>query len=218
MHVRGRLASAPGVAQAPTKLIDLFVMREFLADEECEQLIRLIDRNRKPSSLFSNNPDPEFRTSETCNLDRKDALVREIETRITGLLGLDPRNGEPLQGQRYEAGQRFKPHHDYLRTDLPYWERQKGLGGQRTWTAMAYLNVPVEGGATYFPQADLLIQPRKGSLVAWHNLESDGNSNPATLHEGLPVLAGVKFIVTKWFRERPWGRPADPCALDGKLP
>jgi prolyl 4-hydroxylase len=208
MHVRARLSSTPGVTKIPTPLVDLFVIREFLTDEECEQLICLIDRDRKPSSLFSNNPDPGFRTSETCNLDRKDAFVREIEMRITRLLGLDPRHGEPLQGQRYEAGQLFKPHHDYLRTDLPYWERQKGLGGQRTWTAMAYLNVPDEGGATYFPEADLLIPPRKASLVAWHNLASDGNPNPATLHQGLPVLAGVKFIVTKWYRERPWGRPA----------
>ena len=181
----------------------------FLADHECRQLISLIEQDRKPSSLFSVHPDPDFRTSETCNLDRRNEPVAEIEKRITDLLGLEFLHGEPLQGQRYEKGQQFKPHHDYLRPDLPYWERQKELGGQRTWTAMAYLNVPTDGGATYFPEIDLLIRPRTGSLIVWNNLNSDGNPNPATLHQGMPVKDGVKFIVTKWFREYRWGQAPD---------
>jgi prolyl 4-hydroxylase len=24
------------------------------------------------------------------------------------------------------------------------------------------------------------------------------------LHQGLPVEAGLKYIITKWYRERPW--------------
>jgi hypothetical protein len=30
----------------------------------------------------------------------------------------------------------------------------------------------------------------------------DGSPNPWTLHEGMPVDAGAKYIVTKWYRER----------------
>ena len=204
-RVEERLLASAGARKVPSPLLDIFLLRDFLADEECRHIISLIDRNRKPSTLFSNNPDPQFRTSETCNLDRRDGVVCDVENRITSLLGLDTRLGEFLQGQRYETGQQFKPHHDYLRADLPYWQRQKDLGGQRTWTAMIYLNAPDEGGETYFPKVDLLVRPTPGTLVTWNNLDREGNPNPATLHQGMPVVAGVKWIVTKWFRERPWG-------------
>ncbi|WP_245942226.1 prolyl hydroxylase family protein [Sphingomonas gilva] len=165
----------------------------------------MIDANRKPSRLLSENPDAAFRTSETCNLDRENPLVRGIDARIARLLGIDPRLGEILQGQRYGVGQQFKPHHDYLRPSEPYWGRQKEIGGQRTWTAMAFLNVPGRGGETQFPRIELTIPPRIGSLVVWNNLDEAGEPNPATLHAGLPVAEGVKYIVTKWYRERPWG-------------
>ena len=31
----------------------------------------------------------------------------------------------------------------------------------------------------------------------------DGSPNPWTIHEGMPVESGSKYIVTKWYRERP---------------
>jgi prolyl 4-hydroxylase len=43
-------------------------------------------------------------------------------------------------------------------------------------------------------------------LLAWDNMAADGSPNTATLHEGMAVLEGTKYIITKWFREEPWGR------------
>ena len=207
MSVSHRLLTVAGVVRAPTPVLDLFLLRDFLSGDECAALVRRIDARRKPSPLFADNPDPEFRTSETCVFARDDVLVLAIEQRITDLLGLDPAHGEALQGQRYVAGQQFKPHHDYLRTDQPYWQRQRQVGGQRTWTAMAYLDVPERGGETVFPYARLAIPPRRGTLLAWNNLDETGAPNPGTLHQGMPVTGGEKHIVTKWYRENPWGPP-----------
>lgn len=207
-RVHDRLAATPGIQRAPRDAIDLFLLRDFLDADRCAALCALIDAKRKPSPLFSDNPDPLFRTSETCNLDPTDPDVFAAEAALEALTGLDPAHGERLQGQRYDVGQQFKAHHDYLRPDLPYWERQEAVGGQRTWTAMVFLDRPEAGGATYFPMFDLSIPPRPGTLVAWNNLDAAGEPNRATLHQGLPVEAGVKHIVTKWWRERPWGPPA----------
>ena len=80
----------------------------------------------------------------------------------------------------------------------------KETGGQRTWTAMVYLNDVEEGGATWFPRAGIRVSPRRGLLLAWNNMNPDGSPNPATLHEGMAVVSGVKYIVTKWFREATW--------------
>ncbi|HEX8937023.1 MAG TPA: 2OG-Fe(II) oxygenase, partial [Sphingomicrobium sp.] len=74
--------------------------------------------------------------------------------------------------------------------------------GQRTWTAMIYLNEPEEGGATRFKRIGKTVQPETGKLLAWNNLLPDGRPNPATLHQGMKVRRGTKYVLTKWFRER----------------
>src|SRR5690606_20897227 len=146
----------------------------------------------------------DFRTSDSCNFDPRHPLVQTVEAKIAAATGIDPRHGETMQGQRYAPGQQFKPHHDYFHTDQPYWPAEEQRGGQRTWTAMIYLSVPEKGGETEFPVAGVRLAPRLGTLVAWRNLEADGQPNPATLHHGMPVEAGMKYVVTKWYRERHW--------------
>jgi prolyl 4-hydroxylase len=65
---------------------------------------------------------------------------------------------------------------------------------------MVYLNEPHSGGATAFTSAGFVVQPKTGRAVIWNNLDADGQPNPGTIHQGMPVLAGNKAIITKWFR------------------
>jgi prolyl 4-hydroxylase len=203
--VRYRLAHMPGVLKVPSNDLDIFVKRDFLSAKECEGLIKLIDAGREPSRILAEHPDPEFRTSESCNLDPDHPLVSRIEARITDLMGIDPVLGETIQGQRYAVGQQFKPHHDFFYTDQSYWPEQEANGGQRTWTTMIFLNAPEAGGQTMFEKAGVKITPRMGNLLTWNNLDSSGEPNMFSLHQGSPVEAGVKYVITKWYRERPWG-------------
>lgn len=202
--VSARLAAAPGVQKVDVPQLDLYVRQDFLSAADCTFLIGLIEASAQPSILFSDGRDNDFRTSSSGNLDRWDPGVEAIDTRICTLLGIDPLHGETLQGQRYEPGQQFKTHHDFFHVSQPYWPEQERHGGQRSWTAMIYLNEPDGGGETAFPGAAINVVPRRGMLLAWNNMGADGAPNPFTLHAGLPVTAGVKHIVTKWFRERPW--------------
>jgi prolyl 4-hydroxylase len=203
-EVRDRLAADPTALKIPSSDLDLFVVRDFLSAAECEQLVRLIDKSRTPSQLLAPTADPDFRTSESCNMNPEDRIVRIVEAKITRLLGIDPVNGETIQGQRYATGQRFKAHHDFFYTDQPYWQEMDRTGGQRTWTAMVFLNQPEGGGQTFFEKAGVKITPRTGNLLAWNNMDAAGHPNPFSVHEGMPVTAGVKYIITKWHRERPW--------------
>jgi prolyl 4-hydroxylase len=68
---------------------------------------------------------------------------------------------------------------------------------------MIYLNEPEEGGATRFKTIGKTVQPETGKLLTWNNLLPDGRQNPATLHQGMKVRRGVKYVLTKWFRQRP---------------
>jgi len=204
-HVRERLSHTPNALKIPAMGLDLFVVRDFLTAKECEQVIALIDKDRVPSGLLAPSADPDFRTSESCNLRLSDRVNLSVQAKIDMLMGIDPRHGETIQGQRYAAGQQFKEHHDFFYTSEPYWPEQEKVGGQRTWTAMIFLNEPEAGGQTWFTKANVRVTPRTGNLLAWNNLDEHGQPNPYSLHTGMPVGAGVKYIITKWYRERPWG-------------
>jgi prolyl 4-hydroxylase len=204
--VSARLAADPRVKQVSLDTAEVFYVADFVTDDECEKLCALIDRYKRPSTLLASTADSEFRTSESCDMDRFSPLVQPIDERIADLLGIAPPHGETMQGQRYGPGQQFRAHHDYFNGAQEYWEQMKREGGQRTWTAMIYLNDVEEGGATWFPQAGIKVPPRKRMLLAWNNMRSDGSPNPNTLHEGMAVTKGVKYVITKWFREQHWYR------------
>lgn len=206
-EVAARLEANRGVQPALVGAARAYYYPDFLDAADCETLIALIDGDRRPSTVLSDRSaqdDYGFRTSDSCDLERYAPDVLRIDTRIAELLGIEPLKGETIQGQRYAPGQQFRAHHDYFHENQGYWEDMKKSGGQRTWTAMVYLNDVEEGGATWFPQAGLRVAPRRGLLLAWDNMDANGKPNPLTLHEGMPVVRGVKYIITKWFRERNW--------------
>lgn len=192
------------LSAARERPIQFYLGEEFLSANECAAMMQLIDNGSFPSPLFEKEKYAGVRTSQSCNLDPRDPLVAAVDARLAALLNLDPIHGEPLQGQRYAKGQEFKEHADFFYIDQPYWAEYAPHGGQRTWTAMIYLAAPESGGGTAFPLIDLEIEPRVGRILVWNNMALDGSPNPWTQHCGKPVGAGVKYIVTKWYREEPF--------------
>ena len=203
--VAAHLAAQPGVQRVPGAKLTLFLRRGFLDAATCAALCDAVDATRRPSTVSDFNGDPTYRTSETGDLPADDALTIALNDRIVAFTGLDPAHGEPIQGQRYAVGQEFKQHTDYFEPQGLDFEQFCGVAGNRTWTVMIYLNEPEAGGATRFKAIDKIIRPETGKLVAWSNRRPDGSLNPATLHHGMKVRAGTKYVITKWFREKPWG-------------
>jgi len=205
--VGDRLNATPNLwryASTAERPAQLYIGDNFLNASECQLLCEQIDAGSFPSPLYEKDKYEGVRTSQSCNLNAHDPLVAEVDTRIATLLGIDRSFGEPLQGQRYQVGQCFKEHADFFYVDQPYWAEYEPHGGQRTWTAMIYLNIPGNGGATGFKLLSLAVEPRLGRILIWNNMAADGSPNPWTAHEGQPVGEGVKYIVTKWYRERPF--------------
>jgi prolyl 4-hydroxylase len=203
-----RLTAAPGARRAPTSKLAQFILPRWLDAATCAALIAQIDRDLKPSTIADANGDDAFRTSSTCDLDHADPLVMALNTRLHDLAGIALPYGEPIQGQVYDVGQEFKAHTDYFDPNGLDWEKYCSVAGQRSWTMMIYLNEPAAGGATRFLSTGKLHQPETGKLLAWNNMRADGKGdfwpNPDTLHHGMKVRKGRKYIITKWFRERPW--------------
>ena len=203
-QVRDRILCYPGAVRMPANGMELYIVRDFLTLDECAAVIALIEANRVPSPVVGDAPVSPHRTSETCYLYPGPAPVTAVESKLDLLTGLEPRCGEALQGQRYAVGQEFKPHHDFIDTEQPYWLDQVTMGGQRTWSAMTFLNEPEAGGRTKYPTAGVMIAPKAGNLVIWNNMDEYGAPNSGSLHQGMPVEQGVKYVLTKWYRERPW--------------
>jgi prolyl 4-hydroxylase len=203
-QVRERLAADPGVDRIENDHCELFAVGDFLTPAECTRLCAMIDEVARPSSLHELDYASGFRTSYSGDLDPGESFVKGISRRIDDLLGLDPVIGEPVQGQRYLPGQQFQPHNDWFYTSEKYWKLEEARGGQRSWTAMAYLNDVEEGGATLFTEIGIQIEPKPGVLLLWNNALPDGRPNEGTMHAGMPVLKGAKYVITKWYRTRKW--------------
>jgi prolyl 4-hydroxylase len=184
--------------------LDLFVVRSVLPPDLCTRLIGLVDRTAVPSEIMAPHPDPDFRTSYSGNVPAGHPVVAEADRLIHQVVGIQPELGEPIQGQRYAVGQQFKPHWDYFLPGEAYFPTSQKQGGQRTWTAMAFLNEPEAGGHTNFTEVGVSIRPRTGNLLVWNNLTPEGELNTRSMHQGMPVTAGVKYVITKWHREFPF--------------
>ncbi|NNF93008.1 MAG: 2OG-Fe(II) oxygenase [Altererythrobacter sp.] len=200
-----RLLAKAGMQRAPSPKIELFQCRNFLSAELCEELMALIDAGRRPSTIADDNGDSYFRTSETCDLSASEPAVQRLEAMLLKLNGIDPAHGEPVQGQRYAVGQEFKAHTDYFAPDGLDFHKFCSVAGQRTWTFMIYLNDVAAGGATRFKTVGKTFQPEAGKLLCWNNRRPDGSVNPNTLHHGMKVRKGLKYVITKWYREKEWG-------------
>lgn len=202
--LRERLAQIPEIYSMPTEQAEIWALGDFLSPEECTRLMPMIDATAVPSSAYDAKYESGYRTSYSGNLDPTDPLVKRIGRRIDDLLGIDAHFGESIQGQRYFPGQEFQPHMDWYADNTPYWDIERDRGGQRCITAMIYLNQVEEGGATDFTNLSLSIEPKPGVLLIWNNADHSGVPNPMTEHAGKPVVRGVKYVLTKWYRANRW--------------
>jgi prolyl 4-hydroxylase len=185
------------------------LFQQLLTDDECDALVAL-SRGRLARSPVV-NPDTgdenliDARTSMGAMFQvAEHPLITRIEARIAAVTGVPAEHGEGLQILNYKPGGEYQPHFDYFNPQRPGEARQLSVGGQRIATLVIYLNTPEAGGATAFPRVGLEVAPVKGNAVYFSYLLPDGTLDERTLHAGLPVASGEKWIATKWLRERPY--------------
>jgi prolyl 4-hydroxylase len=106
---------------------------------------------------------------------------------------------------RYEEGQFYRVHHDYVEHNL---ERQQGV---RILTVFLYLSEVEAGGGTNFDRLNITVMPKRGRALFWPSVL---NSTPhkkdgRTTHQALPVEAGIKYAANAWFHQVRRGRFAN---------
>ena len=120
--------------------MQFYVRNNFLSATECQALCAQIDAGSYPSPLYEKDKYEDVRTSDSCNLNVHDPLDGRGRYADRRSARDRPGVGRAAAGAALRVGQRFKEHADFFYIDQPYWAEYEPHGGQRTWTAMIYLN------------------------------------------------------------------------------
>lgn len=196
----------PDIQRIAAPKAQLYVWKNFLTPDVCDAVIALIDQRLRDSTTADAFADPKIRTSRTSDLGMLGHdLIMQLDELIAEAMGIHWSYTDITQGQRYDLEQEYKAHYDYFIPGSHEYNVYCQFLGQRTWTFMIYLNDVEAGGGTRFRRLEKTIMPEKGKAVIWNNLNADGSFNPYTIHHGMKVRGGSKYVITKWFRERGWG-------------
>jgi prolyl 4-hydroxylase len=185
----------------------VMVFEGLLSDEECDTLIQLSQAKMLDSRVLDPTTGdyvkhPE-RTSRGTHFEHQsNAVVIAIENRIQAMFGFAANQQEAIQILHYNVGGEYRPHYDFFPPTEAGSQAAITAAGQRLATLIMYLNTPEEGGATGLPNIGLIVSAKKGNAIYFENIDQQGKPDTKTLHAGLPVLAGEKWIATKWLRER----------------
>jgi len=174
------------------------VFTDVLTDEESNYI-------RKKYSEMGMNPNAGVESRE----QSKGQITEEVEHRniswdtstedrdffkyrLAEVIGIPVSHIEAGDIYRYDDGQEFGLHHDfpYVPKKVPYYEK----GGDRSATAIFWLNDDYEGGELYFPLLEVTVNPIKNGMVYFEYDYDDETLNMSTWHKAHQVLNGNKWI------------------------
>ena len=183
---------------------NIAVIGDFLSDEECDGLIEgAKPRMARSLTVETQTGGEELNADRTSNgmfyARAENELIARIERRLAQLARWPVENGEGLQILHYHPGAEYKPHYDYFDPSEPGTPTILKRGGQRVATIIMYLHEPTKGGGTVFPDVKLTVAPKRGNAVFFSYDRPHPSSK--SLHGGMPVIEGQKWIATKWLRE-----------------
>lgn len=147
----------------------------------------------------------EMRTNSSMAIapTNADVLLHIISERLARLAGEPVRHGENINVLRYRPGEIYDDHYDFFDPAAPDFRHEIARYGQRTATALVYLNAEFMGGETAFPELGWRFRGRAGDAIVWRNVRPDGSPERRALHAGRPPLAGEKWVLSQWFRGQP---------------
>lgn len=186
----------------------IITFENFLTEEECKHLIdmghksnyeRSEDVGKVQADGSYDSVQSKSRTSENAwcsfrNNCRNDTIVKSIHDRIEKVTGIPSNHSEDFQLLKYQPGQFYRQHHDYID------HQRDRRSGPRILTFFLYLSDVEEGGATNFPDLEIAVQPKVGRALLWPSvLDSEPkDKEPRTDHEAQNVIKGLKFGANAW--------------------
>lgn len=147
----------------------------------------------------------QTRTNRVANfgLAETSLLNLLIQARIGAAAGAPTAHMEAFAVLNYAPGEEASEHHDYLDPAVAAYADEISRLGQRTATALVYLNADYQGGETAFPELGLEHRGQPGDALLFFSLDDGGRPDPRTLHAGRPPTSGQKWVLSQFIRSRP---------------
>lgn len=185
----------------------IVVFDDLLSLNECDELIQLSRVKLMRSSVINPIDGKEKFIDERSSSGTyfnvfEDTFIERLDRRVAALMNSPIENGEGFQILNYKVGGEYRSHYDYFPPQDVGSNLHLERAGQRISTLIIYLNDVKEGGETRFPLVGISVYPKKGSALYFEYCNSFGQVDELSLHAGMPVLCGEKWIATKWMRLR----------------
>jgi prolyl 4-hydroxylase len=188
----------------------VITLDNLLSEKECDKLIELGAVLGYEQSLDVGEEKFDGTFGEHLSKDRtstnawcteqcyNDTVTQQVVQRFENISGIPDANSEHLQLLRYEVGQKYGPHHDYIEYQV------NRTCGVRILTVFLYLNDVEAGGGTDFPLLGITVMPKRGSALIWPSVLDDNpnDRDSRTEHQALPVEAGIKYGANAWLHQR----------------
>jgi prolyl 4-hydroxylase len=186
---------------------DVKIFHNLLSREECKLLIQLYkDSKIQPASILEGESgmliNHNAREAHLSMTVYDNPLMKPLVQKICRRIGIPIESLEYPQIVEYRIGGQYRPHFDAFHKHIANFEETMNSGGNRKTTVVLYLNEEFKGGETEFPKLGITIVPKTGDGLYFTNLDEKGEILHNSLHAGLPVLDGVKYIMPLWFRQR----------------
>jgi len=207
------LISEPIAAKYPVTILSrdpwVVTLDDVVSEEEALHLIDLggLEGYKRSEDVGAKKADGTYgsivstgRTSSNawCTGDcYKDPIATNVANRLTELTMINENNSEYLQLLRYEPGQFYEDHHDYIG------HNRNNQQGVRILTSYLYLNDVEAGGGTKFTRLNITVMPKRGRALFWPSVHDDSphKKDGRTNHQALPVEAGIKFGANGWYHQ-----------------
>ena len=196
-------SAAVQISSSPT----VFELKNLLSEEECDYLVGLagplVAQSKVYNPLTGTSQINSVRTAGEAPfwLTNQTLVVHCLNMRMAKAAGLPVFCGETMNILMYRQGDEYRPHFDFFSENvrgMPDFARS----GQRVRTLLTYLSDDFIAGQTHFLETGLKYRGRVGDAILFYNVLEDGSPDRTTKHAGLPVEQGVKWLASKWFRER----------------
>lgn len=168
--------------------------------QDCQMMIEAAQPSLRTASTLGKEIEG-YRKANGTWLPIDSFISKKVFHTIYELTECKPEQMELVHIVKYDIGDEYKPHHDFFHVNEDYAAEHMANGGNRIKSALIYLNDDFTGGQTFFPELGVLVKPELGKLIIWDNITPDGELDFTSIHAGLPVMSGVKYIAVVWIRE-----------------
>lgn len=191
------------------KNYEICEIADFLTSDECDIIRKIAEQRELEQSTVVNDDgisviDLYTRKSFQTWLKNKECLTtQKIAKMVSDIVDVPIAHQEKLQVVAYRPGGYYRQHYDASYHPDVIANTHRGCG-PRIYTILIYLNDDFEGGETFFEWANLTVKPKKGKAIIFQNLDANLDLIPESLHAGLPISNGIKWIANKWVRVWPF--------------